>query len=149
MPEYSSSDSRSNALTAHLSPTAVLIAEQCQKPNSKQDKRAVNRCTKICTERLIKLDVCDDRGGQKLTESCGGLFVYMPSRGKITAATSKLDHPFLQRGCLSLIEQLAEQHGWSFDGSKTDPFVVCNPASHSHRHVWNCQLAARVCSNVR
>ena len=90
--------------------------------SSKRQKRAVNRQLKICQRRLMNVEVCDNGGRHKLTNSCGGLFIYMPTRGKMTAAaTSKLDGPFRQRGCLSLIDSLAEKHGWSADGSQSDP----------------------------
>ena len=89
---------------------------------NKQEKRAFRRRLIICQESLMKLEVADNGGSRKLTKPCGGLFVYTPSRGKMTAAaTSKLDGPFRQKGCFTLLAELAEQNSWSADGSQNDP----------------------------
>ena len=110
----------------------------------KQEKRASSRRLNICQETLMKLEVADNGGSHKLTKPCGGLFVYTPSRGKMTAAaTSKLDSPFRQKGCLTLLYELAEQNSWSADGSQSDPSLCAILPSCSRKYVGFGQPAAR------
>lgn len=121
-PVGNSSDSDADAETGPALTSSSPAGNAVPLRTSKQQRRAVNSQLRICQERLMNTEVCDNGGSHKLTKACGGLFVYLPSPGKMTAAaTSKLDSPFRQRGCLSLIDKLAEEHAWSADGSQSDP----------------------------
>ena len=89
---------------------------------NKKEKRAFSRRLRICHESIMKLEVRNNGGSRKLTKPCGGFFLYMSSSGKMTAtATSKLDGPFRQKGCPTLLVELAEQHSWSADDSQNNP----------------------------
>ena len=51
--------------------------------------------------------------------------MYQPVKGKaVFAATSKLDAADNRRGVMQRIQQLADEHGWASDGTRSDPSLI-------------------------
>ena len=93
-PAGNSTDSNPDGPTAPALTDSTPDAHTAPVLTKKQEKRASSRRLNICQESLMKLEVADNGGSHKLTKPCGGLFVYTPSRDKMTAAaTSNLDSP--------------------------------------------------------